>query len=203
MKKFLSLLLVVAMLLPLLCVSAVAEEPVEIKILAQIWAPYKEEQMDIFREIEKACNVKFTIEWAPRDGFNERVYSTLASGQLPDLIARQGLSESSLINEGAIVPLDDYLQYAPNYVAAIGEDKASLTNASDGYLYPISSIIDIQPAYAGVASGMFADHQEAADKCIRLKDEVLPNPQGAAFYQEQFALYKDIQAVLAPVYHKL
>jgi len=56
---------------------------------------------------------------------------------------------------------------------------------------------------AGVASGMFADHQEAADKCIRLKDEVLPNPQGAAFYQEQFALYKDIQAVLAPVYHKL
>ncbi|HQO56425.1 MAG TPA: extracellular solute-binding protein [Clostridia bacterium] len=150
MKKFLSLLLVVAMLLPLLCVSAVAEEPVEIKILAQIWAPYKEEQMDIFREIEKACNVKFTIEWAPRDGFNERVYSTLASGQLPDLIARQGLSESSLINEGAIVPLDDYLQYAPNYVAAIGEDKASLTNASDGYLYPISSIIDIQPAY-----GMF------------------------------------------------
>ena len=36
---------------------------------------------------------------------------------------------------------------------------------------------------AGVASGMFADHQEAADKCIRLQDEVLPNPQGAAFYQ--------------------
>lgn len=56
---------------------------------------------------------------------------------------------------------------------------------------------------AGVASGVFASHQEAADKCIRLKDEILPDPQGVAFYEEQFALYKQIQAALAPIYHQL
>ncbi|MGI6653374.1 MAG: xylulokinase [Christensenellales bacterium] len=56
---------------------------------------------------------------------------------------------------------------------------------------------------AGVASGVFASHQEAASICIRLKDEILPNPQNVAFYKEQFALYKDIQAALAPIYHKL
>lgn len=76
-----------------------------------------------------------------------RVYSTIATGKLPDLIARQGISESSMINEGAIVPITPYLDLAPNYVAAIGADKAGITNANDGQIYAISSIIDIPPAY--------------------------------------------------------
>ena len=56
---------------------------------------------------------------------------------------------------------------------------------------------------AGVAAGVFASHQEAAAKCIRLKDEILPTKEGIAFYEEHFALYKQIQAALAPIYHKL
>ena len=56
---------------------------------------------------------------------------------------------------------------------------------------------------AGVAAGVFASHQEAAAKCIRLKDEILPTTEGIAFYEEHFALYKQIQAALAPIYHKL
>lgn len=56
---------------------------------------------------------------------------------------------------------------------------------------------------AGVATGVFASHQEAAEKCIRLKDETLPNPEGIAYYEEHFTLYKQIQAALAPIYHKL
>lgn len=148
MKKTLSLVIVLTMMLTMLSFTcASAEAPVEINVLAQIWAPYEEEQRDIFAKIEEACNVKLNIEWAPKDGFSERVYSTIASGNLPDLIARQGISESSLINEGAIVPLTPYLDLAPNYVAAIGADKAGITNANDGLIYAISSIIDIPPAY--------------------------------------------------------
>lgn len=56
---------------------------------------------------------------------------------------------------------------------------------------------------AGVASGLFASHQEAADRCVRIQDEILPDPQGVSFYKEQFALYKAIQAALAPIYHRL
>ena len=56
---------------------------------------------------------------------------------------------------------------------------------------------------AGVAAGVFASHQEAADKCIHIQDEILPDPAGMAFYEEHFALYKQIQAALAPVYHRL
>ncbi|MBR5382723.1 MAG: extracellular solute-binding protein, partial [Clostridia bacterium] len=148
MKKSLSLILTLMMLTGLFLVPvASAEDPVQINILAQIWAPYEEEQRDIFSKIEEACNVKLNIEWAPRDGFNERVYSTIATGTLPDMIARWNLSESSMINEEAIVPQDDWLYLAPNYVKAIGEDAASITNANDGKLYPIASIVDIPPAY--------------------------------------------------------
>jgi len=73
---------------------------------------------------------------------------------------------------------------------------------------PLRTVEDVDSSLgsamlAGVASGVFASHQEAADKCIRFKDEILPDPQGIAFYEEQFALYKEIQAALAPIYHKL
>ena len=73
---------------------------------------------------------------------------------------------------------------------------------------PLRTVEDVDSSLgsamlAGVASGVFASHQEAASKCIRLKDEILPDPQGIAFYEEQFALYKQIQAALAPIYHKL
>ena len=148
MKKIFSLFLVLMMVMSLFgSTNALAEDPVEINVLARIWSPYKEDQRDIISEIEKACNVKFNIEWAPNDGYSERLYSTLASGKIPDLIARYQVSESSLLNEGAIVPLDEYLHLAPNYVAAIGEDIANLTNANDGHLYAISNIVDIPPAY--------------------------------------------------------
>lgn len=73
---------------------------------------------------------------------------------------------------------------------------------------PLRTVEDVDSSLgsamlAGVAAGVFGSHQEAADKCIRLKDEILPDPQGIAFYEEQFALYKQIQAALAPIYHKL
>ncbi len=73
---------------------------------------------------------------------------------------------------------------------------------------PLRTVEDVDSSLgsamlAGVASGVFASHQEAADKCIRLKDEILPDPKGVSFYEEQFALYKAIQAALAPIYHRL
>ena len=57
--------------------------------------------------------------------------------------------------------------------------------------------------FAGVAVGAFADHDEAVKRCVRVKGTTFPDPEGAAFYAERFALYKDIEAALAPIYHKL
>ena len=62
MKKTLSLVLVLTMMLSLFSfTTASAEAPVEINILAQIWTPYEEEQRDVFAKLEEACNVKLNI----------------------------------------------------------------------------------------------------------------------------------------------
>ena len=73
---------------------------------------------------------------------------------------------------------------------------------------PLRTVEDVDSSLgsamlAGVATGVFASHQEAASKCIRMKDEILPDPQGVAFYAERFELYKRIAAALAPIYHSL
>ena len=56
---------------------------------------------------------------------------------------------------------------------------------------------------AGVAAGAFANHEDAVKRCVRVTGVTLPDPEGAAFYQERFALYRRIQAALAPIYHDL
>lgn len=56
---------------------------------------------------------------------------------------------------------------------------------------------------AGVASGIFEDHNDAVKKCVRITGITKPDVEGAAFYNEQFKLYKRIQAALAPIYHEL
>ena len=56
---------------------------------------------------------------------------------------------------------------------------------------------------AGVAAGAFSSHEDAVKRCVRVTGETHPDPEGVAFYQERFSLYKRIQAALAPIYHDL
>ena len=56
---------------------------------------------------------------------------------------------------------------------------------------------------AGVAVGAFADHRDAVRKCVRVTGVTEPDPEGAEFYGTRFPLYKQIQAALAPIYHRL
>lgn len=56
---------------------------------------------------------------------------------------------------------------------------------------------------AGVASGVFASYEESVEKCVREESVVEPIPENVEQYDEHFGIYKEIQAVLAPVYHKM
>jgi len=56
---------------------------------------------------------------------------------------------------------------------------------------------------AGVAVGVFDSHEQAVERCVRVTGQTLPDPEGVAFYQKQFAIYKKIQQALAPIYHEL
>ena len=56
---------------------------------------------------------------------------------------------------------------------------------------------------AGVAAGVFCDHKDAVAHCVRVTGMTLPDPEGQAFYQRGFQIYRDIQRALAPVYHEM
>ncbi len=56
---------------------------------------------------------------------------------------------------------------------------------------------------AGVAVGIFTDHSDAVKHCVHEAGVTQPDPQGVAYYNERFSLYKEIVAALAPIYHKL
>lgn len=56
---------------------------------------------------------------------------------------------------------------------------------------------------AGLGVGIFGSPQEAVERCVRLAARCLPDPARHAHYGELFAVYKEAQARLAPLDHRL
>jgi xylulokinase len=56
---------------------------------------------------------------------------------------------------------------------------------------------------AGVGVGLFASPREAVERCVRVLDRCQPDAGRHRLYSELFALYKEAQAALAPINHKL
>ena len=56
---------------------------------------------------------------------------------------------------------------------------------------------------AAVATGVFQDPVEAADRCVKIRETSRPDMARHREYLKHFALYKKIQAALAPIYHEL
>lgn len=136
MKK-LSLLLTLVLLctmLPIGSLTASAEEE-EINILCSIWSPYSQE-VNFIQQISEATGVKINMEYALSSDFNVRLNSVLADRKLPDMII--GGSVATLRDQGAIIPLTDYItpERMPNMAARLTEsDLTYLRNAIDGEIY--------------------------------------------------------------------
>ncbi len=103
------------------------------------------------------------------------------------------------------------LGIAPGQAAAIGGGAKSplwrqiLADMLNIPLYTVDNVDSSlgSAMLAGVAAGVFDGHEDAVAKCVRITGETLPDPEGAAFYDDKFKLYKQIQAALAPIYHQL
>lgn len=158
MRKITALLLAVMMMAALLP-AAVAEEKalwfedgLEISVFASTWAPHniEDEQFTPFPAIKEATNVSFKFDWrAQNDDYATQLGTLLGMGMenLPDMINPESYGIMNLVNEGAIVPLDDYLaEYGPNIVAAVGEENLATWRAGDGHIYTITGVIKIPGA---------------------------------------------------------
>jgi xylulokinase len=56
---------------------------------------------------------------------------------------------------------------------------------------------------AGIGVGLFASPEAAVQACVRIVDRCLPDLRRHDLYTRLFAIYKDAQAVLAPLDHRL
>ena len=95
--------------------------------------------------VEKYTNVHLQVDWRPDSDWNTQVATALAGGidNLPYLIRPGTYGVAALANEGAIVPLDDYLDLIPNLVAAVGEERFADWKAADGHFYTIPTIVNV------------------------------------------------------------
>ena len=98
-----------------------------------------------FPSVEKKTGVHWDIDWRTADGYATVISTVLAGGaeNLPDVLqVGNGVTVSGLVTEGAIIPLDDYLDLIPNVVAAVG-DRLSSWASADGHIYTIPTIVNV------------------------------------------------------------
>lgn len=55
---------------------------------------------------------------------------------------------------------------------------------------------------AGLAVGVFTSPRDAVNKCVKIKETVVPDPENTAKYAELFKVYKRVHDALAPIYHE-
>ena len=150
MKKTLSLFLAVLMVCAMIPAISLADEPTHISILCATWSPYDPDETSVWDELAARTGIVIDWQWAPSADFDTKVNTVLAGNDIPDIIYSS--NPSLLINQEAIIPLDDYLQeYCPNYLARLNdEDYIYLRNISDGKMYFVSHILDFPPSMSNL-----------------------------------------------------
>lgn len=125
-----------------------ADKPLEFSYMGSIWGDHPQDGNAIFDEMMKRTNTNIDFQWFPSANYGEKVNVTLASGNIPDVI--YGASIPSLIEQGAIIPLDDILEeHGQNILAAIGEEDLKFVRQPvDGKIYHIPVVLDFPPAYS-------------------------------------------------------
>ena len=96
--------------------------------------------------IEKLTNAHVEIDWRVEDNYSTAVATTLGNAitnGLPDIIQANAYGITNLVNEGAVIALDDYLDLIPNVVEAVGEDRMAKWREADGHIYTIPTIVSV------------------------------------------------------------
>ena len=94
-----------------------------------------------YQELEKRCNVDLEFLHPATGQENEKFNVLCASGEYPDLIEWDFTTykggPSKAVEDGVIIYLDEYLEYAPNYKKFLDEnpDIAKQVMTDDGHYY--------------------------------------------------------------------
>lgn len=152
MKRLLTLIIALIMLCSF--ASAISEEtawPMDTDETLTMWlkglstnasyASYND--LPFFQFMEEATGVHVEFSAPVTGADQEQAFNLLiSSGELPDIIYMNDLPKraESLLEEGYIIALNDYMQYAPNLSAILAadelEDKSIKTDAGQYYAFP-------------------------------------------------------------------
>ena len=113
----------------------------------------------IWQEIAKITNVSMENVANPSISDEGQAINTmLASGELPDIITANATNMSSVVSQGALIPLDDLIaEYAPNiqkFLEDYPEAVASGTGA-DGQIYLLSGTLGGEAGQTLPSMGLF------------------------------------------------
>lgn len=162
MKKFVSCLLVLILMLSLIpnvlaegddLSYPISEEPITITLLVGIDSGNANgvldnmQDIEFFAEMERRTNVHLEILQASSTNDAVTQFNLMvAGGNLPDVaFIKTSLltgGVSSYVDEGTIIPLNDYMEYAPNLSKLFEEhpDWQKRISTTDGQIYGIPKI---------------------------------------------------------------
>lgn len=125
-----------------------SSEGLSFSYMGSIWDPFPQTMTPVMQELLDRTNTNIDFQWHPSANYEEKVTVTLASGKLPDMI--YGANLATLIDQGAIIPLDDLLEeHGQNILAQLTEsDLNMIRNAQDGHIYNIPFVLDFPGQYA-------------------------------------------------------
>lgn len=157
-RKWMSCLLALVFLFSLAVAPVNAEEDAgevtEFRVMSSLWGDHEkslneEGSNDVLDELMAQTNTKITYEWFPADQYANRVTTTLAEGDFPEVING---AMNLLVDEGAAWALDDLLAEHGQNITAIYEDQpleaTKLRSVSDGQTYSIPFALIYPPAFA-------------------------------------------------------
>jgi len=155
MKKFLSLLLCVAMLLSVSS-AALAASPIRWLTTGDTAAEVIEDDDRIIAAINEKFDIELNVEYVP-EGSTEKVNVAMASGDFPDIVtgAYGTTATQSWIENGMVISLNQYMDKYPNLKAWLEEYSWS---AVDGQYYGLPFIT--QYNVANTLIGMRGDWLE-------------------------------------------
>lgn len=129
-------------------------EPLEFSIMSMTWGDHEKSlredgSNEILDKIQEDSNTKIEFKWFPADQYANRVTTTLATGDIPEVINGAG---AMLIDQGAAVALDELLEeHGQNILKSYSEnpvDATKLKSTDDGKTYMVPFVLNYQPAYA-------------------------------------------------------
>lgn len=137
MKKTLSLVLALALVLTSFIMPALAEDVPTVTWLISVGTTSDDNNL-VKQEIEKRIGVRVEAIQVATGDFNAKLNSLIAAKTLPDIFQIGSADALEFIDGGMLMPLDDYLADAPNVMAEVADILPQMpANQVDGSTYMI------------------------------------------------------------------